>query len=581
MRPQRIQWLFFLLVPLLVVACSDDDDGEGPTGPTTPTDTVAPVVVSMDPEPDDVGVGLQQSVVVTFSEAMDPDTVDGQVTLSTGTVTSTAWTDPSTLQIGHDGWTEGERVDIGLGTGLTDVAGNALAQAFAAGFWTQTSAVSLLSTVPSAGATDVDRNTTVRMMFSHPMLVGSVESAITVDVGAGNPAPGFTVTSGAEDWLVMSFDADLPAEQLVTITVDTSAQSADPVSMDQPAVFSFTTGSGLDTTPPELVSVTPALTGGISPSTSSLVFEFSEPVDPTTFEPSRLGAQFMLLIDGFEISPIWSADNTVLTLPLPTPLPQGLPIVADFDGFTDTAGNVATGTVEVDLWVEGTPLVWAFVDGMTTTVLGEEQASGTTDGFMYEWLEYRQTEALPGGRFRIVSHEDAVLSQPDDYEVFRPSSSVIEFVGFGSENPDDLHDVTFDVPVDYLRLPLAPSSWSGQTTASFDGETVTISYTVTVIEQVDIGARLGDSLEGSSPPLVSRAADDGPQLEWIDAWRTELEYEMSVDGTTIESGVDEIHYAPGVGPVRWVSQNTDHIADETWSSVRDVVEVDMEIGEDW
>ncbi len=575
MRPQRFQWLSFLLVPLLVVACSDDD-GEGPTGPTTPTDTVAPVVVSMDPEPDDVGVGLQQSVVVTFSEAMDPDTVDGQVTLSAGTVTSTTWTDARTLQIGHDGWGEGERVEVGVGTGLTDAAGNALAQAFAAGFWTQTSAVSVLSTVPADGATGIDRNTTVRMMFSHPMLVGSVESAITVDVGAGNTAPGFTVAQGAEDWLVLSFDADLPADQLVTITVDTSAQSADPVSMDQPAVFSFTTGSGLDTTPPELLSVTPALTGGISPSTSSLVFEFSEPVDPNTFEPSRIGAQFMLLIDGFMISPVWSADNTVLTLPLPAPLPQGLPIVADFSGFADLAGNAASGTVELDLWVEGTPLAWAFVDGMTTTVLGEERASGTTDGFLYEWMEYRRTEALTGGRFRVMSYDDVAFSQPDDYEIFRPSSSVVEFVGFGSEDPDDLHDVTFDTPVDYLRLPLSPSTWSGQTTASFEGETVTIDYTVTVIEQVDIVARLGDSLEGSNPPLVSKAADEQPLLEWIDAWRTELEYEMSVGGTTIESGVDEIHYAPGVGPVRWVSQSTDHMADETWSSVRDVVWVDLD-----
>ena len=106
MKPQRIQWLSFLLLPLLVVACSDDD-GDGPAGPTTPTDTVAPVVVSIDPGPDDVGIGLQQSIVVTFSEVMDPDTVDGQVVLSSGTVTSTVWNDASTLEIDHEGWTEG------------------------------------------------------------------------------------------------------------------------------------------------------------------------------------------------------------------------------------------------------------------------------------------------------------------------------------------------------------------------------------------------------------------------------------------------------------------------------------------
>jgi len=130
--------------------------------------------------------------------------------------------------------------------------------------------------------------------------------------------------------------------------------------------------------------------------------------------------------------------------------------------------------------------------------------------------------------------------------------------------------------VQYLSLPLAVGTWSGQTTATFEGETVTISYSVEVIEQVTLEARLGESFEGSSPPLVSKADDGEPVLEWIDAWRTELSYEMSIGGTPLESGTDEIHYAPVIGPVRWVSQGTDHTEDESWSSIQDVVGVDMD-----
>ena len=467
-------------------------------------------------------------------------------------------------------------MEVTLGTGLTDVAGNALARPFGVGFWTQTSSASVLSTVPADGATGVTRNTNVRMMFSHPMIVSSVESAIAVDVGAGNTAPGFNVSQGAEDWLVMTFDAELPADQAVTITVASSAQSADPVPTDEPAIFSFTTGAGLDTTPPELLSVTPALTGAIPSSTPSLVFRFSEPVDPNSFQPSRLGAQFMLLIEGFQISPIWSDDDTVLTLPLPAPLPSGLPIVADFGGFTDTAGNLARRNRRARS--EGRRGRHRLALRRRDDHHDPRRGAGERNDRRFP----RRMDGDPTDRGAVGRSlprdrlPRPTFQQPGDYEIFRPTTSGIEFVGFGSEDPEDLHAVTFDTPVQYLSLPLAVGTWSGQTTATFEGETVTISYSVEVIEQVTLEARLGESFEGSSPPLVSKADDGEPVLEWIDAWRTELSYEMSIGGTPLESGTDEIHYAPVIGPVRWVSQGTDHTEDESWSSIQDLVGVDMD-----
>ncbi|MBU1495108.1 MAG: Ig-like domain-containing protein, partial [Actinobacteria bacterium] len=175
MKHWRILTLFALLPLLAMLAsCSSDDT-------TTPDeDTDAPVVVQVDPNQDETDVAVGEDVTIVFNEDMDPATADGNVTLSHGTITDLDWLDDKTLEVAHGDWPEGTEVTVTVGTGLADVAGNALAQAFAWSFWTWTNDVILQNTLPENGATGVPINTQVWLGFSRAMNGATLPGAITV-----------------------------------------------------------------------------------------------------------------------------------------------------------------------------------------------------------------------------------------------------------------------------------------------------------------------------------------------------------------------------------------------------------------
>lgn len=129
--------LLLLALLALLASCSSDDT-------TTPAeDTTAPVVVQVDPAQAETNVAVGEDVTVAFNEDMAAGSAAGNVTLSHGAITDQTWLDDKTLEIEHSDWPEGTEVTVTVGTGLTDVAGNALAQAFAWSFWTFTNDVIL------------------------------------------------------------------------------------------------------------------------------------------------------------------------------------------------------------------------------------------------------------------------------------------------------------------------------------------------------------------------------------------------------------------------------------------------------
>ena len=92
--------LLSLLALFLLVSCGGDDDG--PTDPGG--DTTAPTVVSVRPDQDATGAGPDDEIIVVFNEDMDETSAMGAVSLSTGTVTFSSWTDARTLVITHTNW---------------------------------------------------------------------------------------------------------------------------------------------------------------------------------------------------------------------------------------------------------------------------------------------------------------------------------------------------------------------------------------------------------------------------------------------------------------------------------------------
>jgi hypothetical protein len=135
-----------------ITSCGGDDDG-GNGG-----DTTAPVVSEIEPSDGSTGVSVGEAVVIEFSEAMDQSTADGNITLSSGTITGFTWPDNATLSVAHTDWAEATEITVTVGTGMTDTGGNHLPQAWATSFWTESSAVVFLESDPDDDAEDVSRS---------------------------------------------------------------------------------------------------------------------------------------------------------------------------------------------------------------------------------------------------------------------------------------------------------------------------------------------------------------------------------------------------------------------------------------
>jgi hypothetical protein len=464
--------VLLLAAVLWLGACSDDDN---PTNPGGGTDTTPPEVVGIDPVNGEAGVSLDDSVFVIFSEAMDTATAAGQVTLSSGANAGQTWYDNRTLVVGHDDWAEGTKIDVTVGTGLTDAAGNALAAAYGFSFWTlSTTELLLLDTTPASGATGINRDDPILLQFSSDVNLGTIPGNVTITDNNLKATYPFTVED-IEDGLVLLDPVDtLPAATLLTVTVGTGVQSFGGLSLVAPATFTFTTGTSVDNTPPTVVSTDPT-NGNMAVAADQGFFRmtFSEPINPDSFEPSRWNLAFFFLVEGLDIRPVMSEGGTVMTVPLPSPLPAGLPINITFAGIQDLAGNVQPVPFVLNVKVAGMADYVPVVNGarnivevdFTQGVIGNP--TPTNQGF-YEY--FRQLEVQPGDSFRLVSYDDPSFTVPTDWEVYRKTSSALQWLGFEEIDQALRNKEMFDSPLDILPLPIAAGPWNSSTTVTIVGE---------------------------------------------------------------------------------------------------------------
>ena len=563
MKNWRILTLLAMLALLAALAsCSSDDT-------TTPgEDTDAPLVVTVDPVQNDTDVAVGEDVTVAFNEDMDPATADGNVTLSHGTITDLSWTDARTLKIEHDDWPEGTQVTVTVGTGLTDDAGNGLEAAFAWNFWTYTEDVLLLNTLPADGAEDVALNTQVWLEFSASMDPATLPGAITV-TSPGKVIYPYTLDGDHSDW-ALTFDDDLLASTQITVTVTTAAEDdyGNPLAADTD--FSFTTGDAADTTPPQLLSVEPETGTTIPTSTSYIRMTFDEPVDDDSLEPAIVSGQLMVSMPDPDNAGVWSDNHTVFTIGLAPPLTQGAVFYVEFDEFADMQGNVNTDGFTWEVTVEGTPNFVPVVDTFLMYYSGYwENGPASESGEIQVFTKY---EVKTGGEFwrwEADYHERSIKDMEIefyDYDRLKTTASAIQFLGFheGDSAKEDT-DVTFNPPVDYLKLPVTTQSWDGTSTFSpvpVEGPTQ-VEYDIAILDGVT-------DLEG--PVMGGKASD--LTIWWMSCRTLVLDFTLTDGMETYTSGTDSIWFCPGVGHVRKVSDIIE--GTETHSTILDLYMAGLE-----
>jgi len=255
------------------------------------TDTTAPVVSSTTPQNNAMEVGLGGNITATFSEAMNPQTINsatfslrrGGVAVS-GTVSYsgiTATFNPSANLAADTVYT------ARITTGAEDLAGNGLA---ADHVWTFTTVLStdvtrpvVVSTTPSNNASDVPSGGNITAMFSELMDPSTINTdTFTVQDQSGG-VTGIVSYSGRT--ATFSTPGGLATDSQYIARITTGAKDLAGNSLASDFVWSFSTGDAPDDVPPTVTSTVPSNGSSNVALGRSLSATFSEVMNADTLNP--------------------------------------------------------------------------------------------------------------------------------------------------------------------------------------------------------------------------------------------------------------------------------------------------------
>jgi hypothetical protein len=315
----------------------------------TMPDTVAPTVVSTAPANGATGVAVNINITATFSEALSPSTVNA----ATFTLTSGAGAQAGVVTYSGLVATFNPNASLAystvytatVGTGMTDLAGNALASAvswsFTTGVAPDTTPPTVVSTVPANSATGVAVAADITATFSEAMNSLTISNAtFTLSSGAGATA-GVVSYAG----LVATFNpnASLAYSTVYTATITAGVTDLADNALATAKIWTFTTGPAPDVTPPTIVGTSPTNGASAVAIGTDVTATFSEAMAPATISTST----FTLSSGAGAVAGAVSYSGLVATFNPTASLAYSTLYTATVStGVTDLAGNgMATARV--------------------------------------------------------------------------------------------------------------------------------------------------------------------------------------------------------------------------------------------
>jgi hypothetical protein len=267
--------------------------GGGNTNPPPP-DTTPPTLSATQPANAAISVATNGRLTVTFSEVMDPSTINTNtftlvgpgVTPVPGTVTYVGTT--GTFKPDSD-LAPNTLFTATITTGVKDLAGNALAVnkvwTFTTGATSDETAPTVSLTTPVDTATGVAVNSAISSTFSEAMDVLSITSNNFKVTG-----PGLTPVSGAVTYVgntaTFTPTSRLAENTLFTATVTTDVKDLAGNNLAVNKVWTFTTGAAPDETAPTVSTTTPLNNTTAVAVNTALTSTFSEAMNPLTVTTS-------------------------------------------------------------------------------------------------------------------------------------------------------------------------------------------------------------------------------------------------------------------------------------------------------
>lgn len=338
-------------------------------------DTTAPTVISTNPANGATNEPVSHAVMATFSEAMNPATITGATFRLANGATAVAGT------VTYSGVTASFRPASNLApntlytatitTGATDLAGNPLASNYV---WTFTTGnadsipPSVSSVIPVGGSSGVFVSSALAATFSEAM------DPVTINSATFSLRQGATLVPGTVSYAGVTGTfrpvSELRPDTLYTATITTGAKDLAGNPLTSPYVWSFTTGSAVDQSPPSVTFTIPANGANNVAVSQSLAATFSEVMDPTTIDT----ATFTLKQGNTAIAGTVSyAGVTATFTPSGALAPNSLYTATISTGAKDLAGNSL-----------GSAHVWTFTTGSASdttapAVISSAPAAGAVE----------------------------------------------------------------------------------------------------------------------------------------------------------------------------------------------------------
>jgi len=565
-----------LVVSLGLTACSDDDspgDPAGGGGDTPDVDTIAPLLLNSDPSPDVADLDIDCIISAYFSEPLDPASLDGNITISTGTLTNLVLVGGTEVEIRHEDWNPGDNVIVNFGVGIADTSGNHLAEETSFRYWVATDSIMILETTPEDGATDALRNTPISIKFNKAMVSNTLESGITVEI-PGKAELLFSVESVGNQTYNIILDDTVPEDTHVMVTVGTECESWDG-NLEEEYLFSYDTGSDLDSTPPELLGFIPASGSEISTNTNTLQIMFSEPVADTRLEIVSIDLMTILALEFAEVSGSWNPDKTTMTFTFATPLAPGQAMTIQLGDFHDAAGNINDSHPTWTATVSGTPDYYPVTELFAYTFFTHEEDE------MGEWQEFQEKYSFElgiGEDFRRRRYDQS-LGVWNEWDNMTKTSSGILLDGFREFRSGVGEDVTFSNPVKILNRPTVTASWTGNVDVTSGDDVLNVVFSAEVLpEIVDYPVFRVDSKGENILGLefLNMEKSEAPfEVFWSNCRTVVQNVTASMDGDPVFTETDTLIYCPGFGLIKETLIEEQHMDDETMYSVTNLMSMEF------
>ncbi len=396
---------------------------------TTEQESVPPTVTSTTPTDGMSDVSVAGDITATFSEAMDPGTING----TTFSVSQNG--SPVAGSINYSGTAAtfnptsnlafGASITATITTGMTDVAGNNLASNKVWTFTTEQESVppQISATSPAENATDVPVNTAITATFNEAMDVATINGTTFSLSQGGTPVSGSVSYAAGSNIATFTPSDNLTLGTTYTATITTGVTDVAGNNLASNLSWSFTTEQ--ESVPPSVISTTPS-DGATNVSTStSITATFSEPLNPATVN----GSTFSVEVGGSSISGTVSYSDNTATFTSDADLPFGSSFTVTItNGVQDPAGNPLVGNK-----------VWTFTteqESTPPTVTSTTPPDGTSDvsvagDITATFSENMDPATFNGTTFSVSQNESPVagsINYSGTTATFNPTNNL----GFGS-----------------------------------------------------------------------------------------------------------------------------------------------------